>query len=126
MLLNIAEDLKSDCKITVSPAPETKSTPDYKADSTGKKPQTMEEIEDAATKSKDIRSQFVSIQDEHDDGQSADEFDDDDPANQPQYLYMELKSTTSFKDVDVDAMLEHTTFDDFMRGLYNSRVLQQK
>jgi hypothetical protein len=41
MLLNIAEDLKSDCKITVSPAPETKSTPDYKADSTGKKPETM-------------------------------------------------------------------------------------
>lgn len=35
---------------------------------------------------------------------------------------MELKSTASFKDVDVDAMLEHTTFDDFMRGLYSSRV----
>jgi len=37
---------------------------------------------------------------------------------------MELKSTASFKDVDIDAMLEHTSFDDFMRGLYNSRVLQ--
>lgn len=37
---------------------------------------------------------------------------------------MELKSTASFKDVDIDAMLEHTTFDEFMRGLYNSRVLQ--
>ena len=39
---------------------------------------------------------------------------------------MELKSTASFKDVDIDAMLEHTTFDEFMRGLYNSRVLQRQ
>lgn len=38
---------------------------------------------------------------------------------------MELKSTASFKDVDVDAMLEHTTFDDFMRGMYSSKVAQQ-
>lgn len=35
---------------------------------------------------------------------------------------MELKSTASFKDVDIDAMLEHTTFDDFMRGLYLNKV----
>jgi len=31
---------------------------------------------------------------------------------------MELKSTASFKDIDIDAMLEHTTFDEFMKGLY--------
>jgi len=37
---------------------------------------------------------------------------------------MELKSTATFKDVDIDAMLEHTTFDEFMRGLYTSRVAQ--
>lgn len=37
---------------------------------------------------------------------------------------MELKSTASFKDIDIDAMLEHTTFDDFMRGLYSTRVAQ--
>jgi hypothetical protein len=42
--------------------------------------------------------------------------------NQPQYLYLELKSTSSFKDVDVDAMLEHTNFDDFMKGLFKNRV----
>jgi hypothetical protein len=35
-------------------------------------------------------------------------------------LYMELESTTSFKDSDVDKMLEHTTMEDFMRGLYVS------
>ena len=36
----------------------------------------------------------------------------------PTYLYMELQSTSSFKDIDIDKMLEHTTLDDFMRGLY--------
>ena len=34
------------------------------------------------------------------------------------YIYMELESTTNFKDIDIDKMLEHTTMDDFMRGLY--------
>ena len=62
-----------------------------------------------------------------DDGGSHDEFDDDEiDYEAQQYLYMELKSTASFKDVDIDAMLEHTTFDEFMRGLYNSRVLQRQ
>jgi hypothetical protein len=35
---------------------------------------------------------------------------------------MELKSTASFKDIDVDAMLEHTTFDQFMKGLYMNKI----
>ena len=35
---------------------------------------------------------------------------------------MELKSTATFKDIDIDAMLEHTSFDEFMKGLYSSRV----
>ena len=38
---------------------------------------------------------------------------------------MELKSTTSFKDIDIDAMLEHTTFEEFMRGLYMNKVAQK-
>ena len=51
---------------------------------------------------------------------------DSDLENQPQYLYMELKSTSSFKDIDIDRMLEHTTFDDFMKGLYVNRVEKQQ
>ena len=45
---------------------------------------------------------------------------------------MELESTTSFKDIDIDKMLEHTTLDDFMRGLYTGKetstvsVIQEK
>jgi hypothetical protein len=35
---------------------------------------------------------------------------------------MELESTSSFKDIDIDKMLEHTTMDDFMRGLYASHT----
>ena len=34
---------------------------------------------------------------------------------------MELESTSSFRDIDIDKMLEHTTMDDFMRGLYSSQ-----
>jgi len=54
-----------------------------------------------------------------------DEGYDSDLENQPQYLYMELKSTTTFKDIDIDAMLEHTTFEDFMKGLYANKVAKQ-
>ncbi len=35
---------------------------------------------------------------------------------------MELESTSSFKDIDIDKMLEHTTMDDFMRGLYTNQA----
>jgi hypothetical protein len=73
-------------------------------------------MEAAAEKSKVKREEFVALQED-------DEFDADGAA---EYLYMELKSTTSFKDVDIDAMLEHTTFEEFMKGLYSSRVATQK
>jgi hypothetical protein len=39
---------------------------------------------------------------------------------------MELRSTSSFKDIDIDSMLEHTTFEDFMRGMYLSKVQDKK
>lgn len=31
---------------------------------------------------------------------------------------MELRSTATFKDIDVDAMVEATTFDEFMSGIF--------
>ena len=34
------------------------------------------------------------------------------------YIYMELQSTVAFKEVDIDQMLQHTTMDDFLRGMY--------
>ena len=36
----------------------------------------------------------------------------------PDYLYMELRSTASFKDIDIDAMVEMTTLDEFMSGIF--------
>ena len=38
------------------------------------------------------------------------------------YVYMELQSTVAFKEVDIDEMLQHTTLDDFLRGLYIKAV----
>jgi len=54
------------------------------------------------------------------DGEELDEEAFDDDADRASYLFMELTSTSSFKDIDIDKMLEHTTLDDFMRGLYTS------
>merc|ERR1712086_50769 len=68
MLLNIAEDLKADCKMTVSPAKKEEKPVNYKAQPGGKKPETMADIAEAAKKSKDVRDQFVSIEAQHDDG----------------------------------------------------------
>jgi hypothetical protein len=39
---------------------------------------------------------------------------------------MELKSTSSFRDIDIDKMLEHTSLDDFMRGLYVNKAGQAR
>lgn len=46
--------------------------------------------------------------------------------SRPSYLYMELKSTSSFRDIDIDKMLEHTSLDDFMRGLYVNKAGQAR
>lgn len=106
MLLNIAEDLKEYAKVKVSPAGEKKPEP-KKGE---KKPATADAIKDKAES-----QAFVKLMDEVDD----DNYDDD-LEGRPSYIYMELESTASFKDIDIDKMLEHTTMDDFMRGLYVS------
>jgi translation initiation factor IF-3 len=119
MLLNIAEDLKADAKVTVSPQKDDQtpvSTPGEQ------KPKTMDEIEEAAMKSKQMREEFVAIQ--YEDGQFDDDYDSD-QENQEEYIFMELRSTATFKDIDIDAMLEHTTFDDFMKGLYANRIASE-
>ena len=93
MLLNMAEDLKDDCKMTVSPSKDEKKA----TETSEKKPRTVEEMKEAALKSKENRQEFVAIQHEDEDVEY-----DSDVENQPQYLFMELKSTTSFKDIDID------------------------
>ena len=119
MLLNIAEDLKSDCRIAVSSVQQEKKQDQIvkKKDSKLLKP---EEIEKAALESKKKRDDLVAIQHEDEDDKLSDAED------QPEYLYMELKSTASFKDIDIDTMLETTTFDEFMKGLYTSKISQTK
>ena len=103
MLLNIAEDLKSDCRIAVSPVQQEKKQDQIvkKKDSKLLKP---EEIEKAALESKKKRDDLVAIQHEDEDDKLSDAED------RPEYLYMELKSTASFKDIDIDTMLEIYSF----------------
>lgn len=114
MLLNVAEDLKEDCKMTVSPIKEDGKKQDDVMDD---KPQDFDEMKRAAEAQKDQKDNFVNI-----DVEDVSDNEDGDVEEKAQYLYMELKSTASFKDVDIDSMLEHTTFDDFMRGLYLNKV----
>lgn len=37
------------------------------------------------------------------------------------HLYMELKSTATFKDIDIDALVETTSFDEFMGNLFRGK-----
>jgi len=72
-------------------------------------------MERAAAKNKENRDNLqAKLDDDHD--------YDEDMENQPEYLQMELRSTSTFKDVDIDGMLEHTSFDEFMQGLYINRA----
>jgi len=75
MLLNIAEDLKADCKMTVSPAREKKPDVDYSAEPISKKPETLEEMQEGAEESKEVQERFVSLQGPADEG--PDEADED-------------------------------------------------
>ena len=54
ILLNIAEDLKADCKMTVSP--EAQKVEEEKQGAAQKKPTSIEDIEVAAEKSAEIRN----------------------------------------------------------------------
>lgn len=108
MLLNIAENLKEYAKIKVSPVEEKAEKP-----SKGEaKPKSIESIKEMAEKQAFVKLDSTEIDDEtyEEDGDRA------------SYLFMQLESTSSFKDIDIDKMLEHTTMDDFMRGLYTSQA----
>lgn len=108
MLLNIAEDLKEYSK--VKKAPGGGAAPAQTKDGeTTKKPKGMEDLQDMAESQAFVKLDNAAIEDN-------DNFDDE--SDRASYLFMELTSTSSFRDIDIDAMLEHTTMDDFMKGLY--------
>lgn len=113
MLLNLAEDLKEYAKMSVSPASEEKKQ-GAKSDKKG---------DFAQAGSEKLAEKFVRLDNmgEKLDEDLDDEPNSDDMSSRPSYLYMELKSTSQFRDIDIDKMLEHTTLDDFMRGMYISK-----
>lgn len=112
MLLNMAEDLKEYCRIKVQPSdPRKRVTETAKGQ---RKPQDMASIEKAADKQRKAKEEdlILNLDDDPD-------FDEEDV---PDYLYMELRSTASFGDIDIDAMVEMTTLDEFMSGIFQQKA----
>lgn len=54
-----------------------------------------------------------------------DDYEDDDDFDGASSLsnnvFMEIQSTVAFKEVDIDKLLQTTTLDEFLRGLYNNQ-----
>ena len=105
MLLNMAEDLKEYCRISVQPKdPRKKQEKSIEAE---KRPDGITEIAEAVDKQRKNKEEMNIILNQV-----------EDESDIPDYLYMELRSTASFKDVDIDAMVEMTTLDQFMSGIF--------
>jgi len=115
MLLNLAEDLKEHAKMKVSPSGKKA---DAKEDSKKKASPDIDQVKEAADAQAFVKLDKSSSGNIDEDDLEDDSFDAD---SRQSFLYMELQSTSSFKDIDIDAMLEHTTLEDFMRGLYISK-----
>jgi hypothetical protein len=117
MLMNIAEDLKEYAKIKVSPMQEVKEEEKpEKAAASSKKPSKIEDIKKQADSARLRKGEIYNTDDTpiDDDGEALDSL-----AN---YVFMELQSTVAFKEIDIDEMLQHTSLDDFLRGLYVKAV----
>lgn len=50
-----------------------------------------------------------------------DEDDFDGASSLSNNVFMEIQSTVAFKEVDIDKLLQTTTLDEFLRGLYNNQ-----
>ena len=111
ILQNLAEDLKEYSKVSSTNTKPSKDDGSRKQEvQPQKKPSKIEDIEKMAESQISISDELVQAEES--------DLEDEDDENRPQYLSLELKSTVSFKEIDIDKMLEHTTLDDFLRGLY--------
>mmetsp|Transcript_25464 Transcript_25464/g.34013 ORF Transcript_25464/g.34013 Transcript_25464/m.34013 type:complete len:218 (-) Transcript_25464:474-1127(-) len=116
ILLNVAEDLKEHCKIKVHPggmkqmAKEAQAAADGSGDFS--KHMSASELEKSANQQNFVKMNRALIN--ADEGDS--DVEEEDPSKQ--YIYMELESTQGMlADVDVDAMFNSTSVDDFMRQI---------
>lgn len=76
--------------------------------------------------SKKAKSAFVSA-DQVRRNELIDDYDKDfyeDGDQSAQYLYMEVKSLASSTEIDIDAMLQHTSIEEFMHGLHGAKKTQ--
>lgn len=113
MLMNIAEDLKEYGKVKVSPMESDMKRDNnvafQDAKDSSKKPHKVEDVKKGLEKQKK-RDEMYTVDD--------DDFEDDDMDGRQNNVFMEIQSTVSFREIDIDKMLEHTTLDDFLKGLY--------
>lgn len=120
MLMNIAEDLKEYAKIKVSPMQDAenaaKPTPQADSKVSKKGAANMDDMKKQADSSRQRKNEVLSTEDApiDDEGEFLEGLQN--------YIYMELQSTVAFKEIDIDQMLQHTTLDDFLRGLYVKAV----
>ncbi len=117
ILTNIAEDLKEYAKVRVAPMQKvTKedlpAQEEVKLPKSARKGDKTEELKKMADKSRKAKDTMYSVDDSDD--------EDEDPESRSNNIYMELGSTVAFKEIDIDEMLQHTTLDDFLRGMYTN------
>ena len=86
--MNIAEDLKEYAKMTIAPDGGAEALMEENAAVGEKKDKLLDEISEMADKQQ-AAPNLVSIEDS--------DLEDDAIGERPQYLYMELESTVSFK-----------------------------
>ena len=114
ILLNVAEDLKEHAKIKVHPGgAKALAKQQASAKSAVDKHMSATEIEAESTK-----QQFVKMNRALINADEGDEDVDDEEDATKQYIYMELEGTQgALADVDIDAMFNSTSVEDFMRNI---------
>ena len=118
ILENLAEDLKEYSKIINSSSKPSKEDGSKQQKlPAGKKAQSLEDIEKMGEEQVSISDALVQADDS--------DVEDLDEDSRPQFLQLVLKSTVQFREIDIDKMLEHTTLDDFVRGLYLNQGISQ-
>lgn len=115
MLLNLAEDLKQYARLSVAPGRDAKVEKSQAG--AKKKDLDLDSVKTMAENQAFVRmdKQGDALDEDIYDERVGDDFAEGKAAS---YLYMELRSTATFRDIDIDSMLEHTSLDDFMKGLY--------
>ena len=107
MLMNIAEELKSYAKVKVSPVEEDKQQIKEAKES---KDEAFMSMEQKLHENEKLNEEILISDDEEDDFEGVD------------VVYMELESTVSFGEYDIDSLLENSTMDELFSDIYKGSI----